>query len=91
MVTMVRSAFLETTSTDQVLQLVEVLEPRSKGPTVFPYVFEAGGTPATHVLLLKPTYSAPSEQPAHPSQSSMRYFPLESTSAASFGGYYVSL
>ena len=83
MVTMVRSAFLETTSTDQVLHPVAVLEPRSKGPTVFPYVFEAGGTPAIHVLLLKPMYSGDAEQPGRVREhSSMRYFPLDSTSPA---------
>ena len=71
-VTTARLAFLDTTSTTQVLQFADAPDDLSSGPTVFPYFLETGGTPAPHVLLLKPMNCVPSEQPVQPSQSSIR-------------------
>ena len=67
-VTTARLAFLDTTSTTQVLQFFEPPDDLRSGPTVFPYFLET----APHVLLLKPMNCVPSEQPVLPSQSSIR-------------------
>ena len=61
MVTVELSAPLDTTSTIQVLHLLDTPEPRSNGPTVSPSTSD--DVPAVHVLLRNPMDSGALEHP----------------------------